>query len=198
MPFIAAFCGALRLGTRRLHRLLLAALLLAGAWPAHANVVELAQIEVRRSDEGVLLDFAVRFQLPRGIEEALHKGVALHFVAEAKTVRARWYWWDRRVAEAARSWRLTYHPLTLHYRVGLGGLAQNYSTLAEALGSLQGSAGWRIAPPPPADDDGPYYVEFRYRLDTALLPLPLQIGLGGQPDWQLAIERTLAVPAVGR
>lgn len=185
-----------RPGRHSLRPFLLSALLLA-AFAARAGGGELTQLEVRRSDEGLLLDFAVRFELPGGIGQALHKGVPLHFVAEAKTFRSRWYWWDRRLAVASRSWRLTYHPLTLNYRVGLGGLGQNYSTLAEALQALQSSAGWRIAPPLRADDAS-YFVEFRYRLDTALLPLPLQIGLGGQPDWQLAIERTLAVPGPER
>ena len=38
------------------------------------------------------------------------------------------------------------------------------------------------------------YVEFSYRLDTTQLPSPMQIGLGGQPDWVIRIERELNVP----
>ena len=35
-----------------------------------------------------------------------------------------------------------------------------------------------------------YYVEFSYKLDTTLLPRPMQIGIGGQPDWSLQLEKT--------
>jgi hypothetical protein len=33
-------------------------------------------------------------------------------------------------------------------------------------------------------------VEFTYRLDTTLLPRPMQIGIGGQPEWTLLVEKT--------
>lgn len=175
-------------------RVLLAWLALGCAGAAHGAGVALNELALQRSGDGVLLDFAVAFELPRAVEEALHKGVPLHFVADAELYRYRWYWRDRRVADAQRVWRLSWQPLTLNYRVSLGALAQTYATLAEALGALRGSAGWRIADALAADDDRAYYVEFRYRLDTSLLPRPLQIGIGGQPDWQLGVERTVALP----
>jgi hypothetical protein len=174
--------------------LLVAALAWCSAGAASAAGIELTELQVERSDEGLLLDFALRLELPRAVDEALHKGVPLHFVAEATTYRYRWYWRDRRVAEASRSWRLSWQPLTLNYRVSFGALAQTYPTLADALSALRRSAHWQIAEPPARDDDRYYYVEFSYRLDTSMLPRPLQIGLGGQPEWQLAVERTLPVP----
>lgn len=170
----------------------LALAVLAG--PARASL-ELSEATLQRSADGLLLDFAVRLELPKAVDEALHKGVPLHFVAEASTWRYRWYWRDARVAHAERSWRLSWQPLTLNYRVAFGALAQSYPTLAEALGALRRSGGWPIAEPPAVDDDASYYVEFSYRLDTSMLPRPLQIGVGGQADWQLAVERTLPVPA---
>ena len=41
------------------------------------------------------------------------------------------------------------------------------------------------------DADSSHYLEFSYRLDTSQLPSPLQIGLGGQGEWALGVERTL-------
>lgn len=177
---------------------LLVWLAMGGAGTAAAAELELTELQVQRGPDGLLLDFATRFELPRSVDEALHKGVPLHFVASAEVYRYRWYWRDRRVARAQREWRLSWQPLTLNYRVSFGALAQSYATLAEALGAVRGSAHWRIADPLPADDGRDYYVEFSYRLDTSLLPRPLQIGVGGQADWQLSIERTLAVPGPGR
>ncbi len=151
-----------------------------------------------RSDQGVLVNFETRFDLPPAVFEALQKGVALHFQATAGLVRSRWYWRDKRYTEAVRTWRLSYQPLTQSYRVSLGGLSQTYRTLAEALRAVQTSAQWRIAEALPSDDDGEFRVEFSYRLDTDQLPRPLQIGIGNQPDWNLRLERTVPVGAEPR
>lgn len=191
--------GAVSAGTatRRRALLVLSALVLAAAAappPVHAQGIELTSLEVQRGDDGLLLDFSTRFSLPRGVEEALLKGVPLHFVAEASLYRYRWYWRDSRLARATRSWRLSYQPLTQNYRVAFGALAQSYPTLEEALAAVRRSARWRIADPLPRDDDGSYYVEFSYRLDNTQLPRPLQIGVGGQAEWQLSVERSVPVP----
>ena len=164
-------------------------LLLALAPVALAQAIELTHFEVQRSDEGVLLSFATAFELPRSVEEALLKGVPLHFEATAEVMQERWYWRDRRIARASRGWRLTYQPLTRRFRVGFGGLNQNYDTLADALASLRSSSRWKIAEPGQLDDDSRHYVEFVFRLDTTQLPRPMQIGIGGQPEWSLAVER---------
>lgn len=160
--------------------------------PARAEGLELLSLSASRQEQGLVLDFDTRFELPQGVEGALQKGVALHFVAEATLLRSRWYWRDKRVAQASRTWRLTYQPLTFSYRVNFGGLGQTYRTLGEALRALQKSVAWRIADAP-VPDDGDHYVEFRYRLDRERLPRPLEIGLGTQREWQLEVERTIPV-----
>lgn len=176
------------------------ALLLAlGLWcltlVSVARAAELSRLEAQRTDQGVLLSFDTSFDLPAGVEQALQKGVALYFVADARIIRSRWYWFDRPQAEARRVWRLTYQPLTFNYRVSLGGLSQTHASLPEALRAVQRSMRWRIADPMAADDDGNYSVEFQYRLDAERLPRPLQIGIGGKPEWNLHLERTIALPA---
>ena len=168
---------------------------LAGlSWPraARAEGLELLSLSASRQDQGLVLDFDTRFELPQGVEGALQKGVALHFVAEASLLRSRWYWRDKRVAQATRTWRLTYQPLTFSYRVNFGGLGQTYRTLGEALRAVQKSVAWRIADLP-AGEDGTHYVEFSYRLDRDRLPRPLEIGLGAQREWHLEVDRTLPV-----
>jgi hypothetical protein len=159
-----------------------------------AQAADSPQLDAQRGADGVVLNMDLRLDLPAGVEDALQKGVALHFVAEAELLRARWYWRDRRVASASRSWRLTFQPLTLKYRVSQGGLSQTFGSLREALGVIQRISQWHIADPLPADDEGRYYVEVRFKLDTTQLPRPLQLGLGSQPDWSLGFERTLTLP----
>jgi hypothetical protein len=147
-------------------------------------------MQISRSDEGLLLDYALDFELPRGAEEALNKAVPLYFVAEAEVFRDRWYWRDKRVASASRLWRIVFQPLTLSYRVTFGGLSQTYATRDEALAAMRRGVNWRIAEPAQIEEGGRHYIEFRFRLDTSLLPRPMQIGIGGQPDWSLSVERT--------
>jgi hypothetical protein len=169
---------------------LLAVALLAGA-PARAQAVELTTFDADRGEQGLTLDFAVRVALPHPVEEALLRGVPLYFVADARVYRARWYWRDERVARAIKTWRLSYQPLTSTWRVSQGGLHQSYPTLAEALVPLSRSTHWKVADAGQIEADERHYLEFKWSLDTSQLPRPMQIGIGGQADWQLGVERTL-------
>ncbi len=153
--------------------------------------VELASLDLRR-DEGVLtVSFDARLTLPRAVESALQHGVPLYFVAEATLYRNRWYWRDERLARVTRSWRVAFQPLTTTWRVSLGGFSQTHATLPEALAVITRATRWRLAELGSLDSESRHYVEFSYRLDSTQLPSPMQIGLGGQSDWQLGIERTL-------
>ena len=157
---------------------------------ARAEPPALVSLELARTDEAVQLSFAVRFALSRAVEEALLKGVPLHFTAQADLYRSRWWWTDPRKASATRVWRLVYLPLTRQFRVTFGGLNQSFDALEEAIASLSRAVGWRIAEASAVDDGADHYVDFSYRLDTSLLPRPLQIGIVGQPDWTLELRRT--------
>jgi hypothetical protein len=170
--------------------LLLSALL--GA-PAQAQSIDLSTLQSTRREGALTLEFAVRITLPKSVEDALHRGVPVYFVAEAELKRNRWYWRDERVTRVQRVWRVAYQPLTGFWRVGLGGLNQTYPTLPDAMAAVTRSAGWKVADASQLDADSRYYVEFSYRLDNSQLPSPMQIGLGGQADWTIGVERTLRV-----
>jgi len=162
-----------------------------GSAPARAAESELSTFELVHNDEGLLLTYAVEIELSRGVDEALSKAVPLFFVAEAEVFRNRFYWRDQRVANAVRRWRIVFQPLTSTYRVTFdGGLSQNYASKAEALAAIGRGARWKLAEPGQVDPGSRHYVEFSFRLDTAQLPRPLQIGIGGQADWTLAVQRT--------
>jgi len=164
----------------------------AALWPATTRAgeqPEFTEFEVVRNEEGLLLNFAVRFDLPRAVEEALHKGVPLYFVADAELFRNRWYWRDRRINKVSRVWRVAYQPLTRKYRVTFGGLNQSFDNLVDALTVVRRVGSWKLAEPGQLEEGGQNYLEFSYRLDTTLLPRPMQIGIGGQPEWTLLLER---------
>ena len=165
------------------------ALLMALHAPLRAEPIELESFELVRNEDGLLLGFSAQFELPHSVEDALLKGVPVYFVAEAEVYRDRWYWRDKLITASTRTWRLAYQPLTRKYRVTFGGLHQSYDNLFDALASLRRVVSWRLADAGQIEDDGHHYIEFSYRLDTSQLPRPMQIGIGGQADWSLRVER---------
>lgn len=70
-----------------------ACLLGSSAW---AQNVELPTVRTSRGEGTLDLEFAIRLSLPRAVEDALHRGVPVYFVAEAQLLRSRWYWRDER------------------------------------------------------------------------------------------------------
>jgi Domain of unknown function (DUF4390) len=169
----------------------LAAVLLVAPRAWAQGGVEVLGLAAQRTVEGVALDYQLRVSLPPAVEEAAQRGVPLYFQATASVFRSRWYWRDDRVSRMRREWRLTYQPLTSTWRVSQGGLGQSHATLADALGTMTRTSGWRLADAAQADGDTRHYVEFEWGLDTTQLPRPLQIGLTGGNEWQLGVERTL-------
>jgi len=163
-------------------------LMLAMSPGLRAETVTLDGLDLTRNEEGLLLSFVARFQLAPAVEDALQKGVPLFFEAQVEVFRDRWYWRDKRVSSVTRTWRLAYQPLTRKYRVTFGGLSQHYDTLPDALVAVSRTANWKLAEPSQLDD-GRVYVEFSYQLDTTQMPRPMQIGIGGQADWALKVER---------
>lgn len=164
--------------------------------------MDIAQLRASRAEDGLFLTAQIRLELPSIVEDALQKGVAVFFVAEAELLRDRWYWYDSKVSAATRHMRLAYQPLTRRWRlnvspepignVGLGvSFSQNFDSLEDALQAVQRISNWKIADAVPLAADSRYYVEFRFRLDVSQLPRPFQIGVVGQPEWNLAASRSL-------
>ncbi len=180
--------------------LTLAACLIAGqlssaAW-AQATPkpgMELLQLQAQRTDEALSLRYQVRIDLPKELEDALLRGLSIVFVAKADLYRSRWYWTDKPRAQVERRWRLSYQPLTRHWRVNVNGLSRHYDSLKEAMGVMQQASQWHLMEPPPPLDDREHYLEFSLELDREELPRPLQLSLGGQDDWNLAVFRRLPV-----
>lgn len=165
---------------------------LAGAAPGlRAQGVELSSLQVSRGDGALTLEYSGRLTLSPAVEDALHRGVPVYFTAHVTVLRSRWYWRDERIARIARTWRLSYQPLTSTWRVSLGGLAQSFPTLSEALAPMSRVAGWRLVEGDRLDPGERYYIEFSFQLDNTQLPRPMQLDLG--QDWKLGIERSVRV-----
>jgi hypothetical protein len=175
---------------------LLACALWLAAWGS-AGAAEVGSLRTDRHDDGIYLTATVSFELPSVVEDALLKGIPLIFVAEAEIYRSRWYWTDKRVALATRSLRLAYQPLTRRWRLSQAdgssaprvALAQSYDTLTEAQGAIERISRWKIAESGEIDASE-HFLNFRFRLDLSQLPRPFQIGMAGQREWQIALERS--------
>lgn len=170
----------------------------AGAAARADAPTEITQLQVERTEEGVMLSARVRFDLPPPVEDALLKGIPMFFVMEAVVFRDRWYWYDRQVSGAARHMRLSYQPLTRRWRlvvspspIGNSGLAlgQTFETREEALQAVQRVSRWKIADAAELAADARYNMDFRFRLDLSQLPRPFQIGAVGQADWSIGVTR---------
>lgn len=189
--------------------------LLGGLWLAAAPAAlraqpaaELTDFRLERSDGALYLSANLRLELAPVIEDALLKGVAMHFVAEAELLRDRWYWYDRKVASAARYMRLAYQPLTRRWRLssapepmgstGQGvSFTQHFDSLSEALAAVRRISRWKIAEAGEIDGDARHSVDFRFRLDVSQLPRPFQIGAAGQGEWNLSVSRSQRLMAEG-
>ena len=202
MAFITRCCTSALPSRRLLVWLLTCCLGLVGV--ARAENAELAALRVERADDGLFLTARVDFRLSPVVEDALHKGIAVHFVAEAEVMRERWYWYDQKAASAHRYMRVAYQPLTRRWRLnmateplqrtGLGVvLGQNFDALDEALVALQRVARWKIAEPGAVTLGSPYSVRLAFRLDTSQLARPFQIGALGSDGWNLAMDHRARV-----
>jgi hypothetical protein len=176
-------------------------LMASAAWAQNATV-DLVELRAERRDAALYLNVQLKLELGAAIEDALMKGLAVHFVAEAELMRDRWYWTDRKVGAAARYYRLAFQPLTRRWRLNVSqepisgaGLAvsisQNFETLPEALDVIRRQSGWKVADVVDADAEVRQYVSYRFRLDMSQLPRPFQIAAGNQSDWALMVSRQL-------
>ncbi|WP_315971440.1 DUF4390 domain-containing protein [Variovorax sp. PAMC28562] len=200
--------AAVGLPMRRRRIVALAALLVIGTLagvptPALADSPQasITQMRLEEADDGIYLTAQVQFELPLGVGEVLDKGIAIYFVVDAELYRERWYWADRKVGSATRHMRLAYQPLSRRWRLnvssvpianaGLGvSLNQNFDSLPEALDAIKRVGRLRLADRSEVGDEATQPVQFSFRLDTTQLPRPFQIGVAGQADWNIVVERS--------
>ncbi len=180
-------------GMQRCFALMLAVCLMFGAAGANAIAPESIEINnarlvVSHGGDAWVLSADFKVPLPNRLEEAINQGVALYFVVDLEVYRARWYWWDERLAQASQTYRLSYHALTRQYRVTVNGFQQSFATLRDAVQGFSVMRSWKIM-----DLDRPkaglkYEAFVRMRLDFAQLPKPFQITALTNRDWNLQAE----------
>jgi len=163
-------------------------------------------LRLERADDALWLSTQLDFELSPAVIDALHKGIPIYFVAEADVLRERWYWTNKKVATARRQFRLAYQPLTRQWRLNIVSgevveaelglsLNQNFDSWSEALNTVRRISRWKIADAAELAPDARHLVDFRFWLDLAQLPRPLQIGTLGQSDWSVALSQKQVLDA---
>ena len=148
---------------------------LAGATAARADDIEVTDVRLVATEDGVVLAADFAFDLNPRLAEAVTNGVPLYFAVEFELTRPRWYWFDEKAAVKRLQLRLSYHALSRHYRLSTGVLQQNYPTLEEALNVLRRVRNWQVVDRGAALADATYEAAVRMRLDVTLLPKPFQL-----------------------
>ncbi|MBM3357349.1 MAG: DUF4390 domain-containing protein [Betaproteobacteria bacterium] len=161
---------------------------LAAPVPAHADGIEVRKAALVAAEDRYFLEAEFDISLTHTLEDALNKGVPLHFLLEFELIRPRWYWFNERVANTQQHYRLAYNALTRQYRVAIGTLYQNFGTLAEALAFLSRVRVREIAEPGVVRKDVSYTAAVRMRLDSSQLPRPFQVSAVGSREWSVSSE----------
>lgn len=171
----------------------LVALCLLWCSPAFAanEGIHVKSAEISQNDDHYYLEANFEVELTHTLEDALNKGLPLHFVVEFELIRPRWYTlylWNKSVLEFEQDYRLSYNALTRQYRLSQGALHQNFDTLNDAL-ALMGRLRPRFLADAEILDAGKVYeAAVRMRLDVSQLPKPFQINALASRDWNLASE----------
>jgi len=155
---------------------------------ARADVVPVKSAELRIDEGELLLSAEFDLALTPTLEEALQKGIPLHFVVEFDLTRARWYWLDERVAEWSVTYRVSYSPLTRQYRVASGPLGQTFESLDDVERFISRVSSRPVARADMLTKGARYEAALRIRLDVTQLPKPFQVNALALREWQLASD----------
>ena len=151
---------------------------------ARADTLELREARLEPQDDGWVVSADYNFELNPRLEEAINKGVTLHFIFEFELTRPRWYWLDEKAVELSQTYKLTYHALTRQYRLSAGSLYQAFSSLDEALRLLSRPRLTGLDRSKVRMGDA-YVAAVRMRLDVNQLPKPFQLSALTNRDWTL-------------
>jgi hypothetical protein len=158
--------------------------------PARASEgVEITTANIESTDEGYKLAVNLSFDLTRGLEDVITRGIPLYFTTEVELTRPRWYWFDEKTISTAHTIRISYDVLTRQYHASSSGhLQQSFGTLDDALSLVRRPSRWVVAEKGALKPGDVYNVAVRMELDVARLPKPFQVHAINSSDWRLSSD----------
>lgn len=133
---------------------------------------------------GVFFKGNFELDLSNEVFNVLRRGIALTFIIEVEIEKKRWYWVDKKIADAKERIRLSFNPLTRQYRVSIGNMNQSFETLEQAIYLLRVISNLKVSNYRKIDGED-YEARARFFLDTSRLPKPFQVTLKKDDDWNL-------------
>ena len=161
---------------------------------AQAAEVEIKQAQLESTEDGYRLAAGFSFELNRGLEDAVLRGIALYFTTDVELTRHRWYWLDEKTQSATQTVRVSYNLLTRQYNAAVynpsstGRMQQSFATLDEALALVRRPSRWIVADKGQLKLGENYQVSLRMRLDLTQLPKPFQVNAINNSDWRLSSD----------
>ena len=172
----------------RLFALIACALSLFFFAAARAEGIDVRNAALVAGEEGYFLEANFEVALNSTLEDALNKGVPLHFLLEFEVIRPRWYWLNENVLNTQQQYRLAFNALTRQYRLGVGSLFQNFGSMSEALDFLSRVRRRQVLEPGTLSKGSTYTAAVRMRLDVSQLPKPFQLNALASRDWNFGSE----------
>ncbi len=170
----------------------LAAFLALGAMPAQAaksnELVSVLYATLKPADDNLVLNAALTVRLNKTQEDALKKGLSLHFVTDFELERTRSWWFNDTLIEVSRVGRLSYNLLTRRYQIETADSFKAVDTLTEALTELGRIELWTVGSKKLLKPGERYVAAMRMRLDQGQLPKPLQINALASGKWEVESE----------
>lgn len=163
-------------------------LALGAVLPAQADGIEVRKAALVAAENSYYLEAEFSIALTHTLEEALSKGVPLYFLLEFELIRPRWYWLNEELANGQYQFRLSFNSITRQYRVGIGTLYENFTTLVEALAYLSKVRVGDVVPREALSRGARYTAGVRMRLDGTQLPRSFQVSAVGSREWSVGSD----------
>lgn len=165
-----------------------AVILLCCSGLSHAEGIQVKSAEIELVEDAYVLNADFDISFSAALEDAVSKGVPLHFIMEFEIVRPRWYWFDEKPVGLTQQYKLSYNALTRQYRMTIGTLYQNFPTFQDMIRVLGRIRGKSIGDKSLLPRGTRYEAALRLRLDASQLPKPFQVNALASHDWSLVSE----------
>lgn len=144
-------------------------------------------LALKRAVDAVVLNPRLDLSLSAPVLEALHNGVPVALLLEARLERKRPWGWPELHGAEERRYVITYHSLSDQYLVSEGEQSspRAFPSRAAVLVALESPEPWPLALPEDGEGDSPWRAAVRVRLDLDALPAPLRLVALFSPGWRI-------------
>ena len=156
---------------------------------AATNSITIKQADLQLVDDFYLLNAEISIDFDAEIEEAINKGVPLHFLIEFQVVSPRKYWFDDEIITTTNRVVLSYHALTKQYLVNRETHQKSFETLDEAVDELLQLTDLKVFEKVLIEKDANYKAALLMRLDQTKLPKAIQVDAIASEKWNITSQK---------